>query len=97
MGLACHRDRLPMDADDVLLAATESAGLDRERAIGILAGDEFAAEVREREVFYQQVGVNSVPTMVINDRYVISGSRPVEQLEQALTQIAANGGRDQAA
>ena len=95
--LACHRDRLPMDADDVLLAAAESAGLDRERAIGILAGDEFAAEVRERVAFYRQAGVNSVPTMVINDRYVISGSRPVEQLEQALAQIAANGGRDQAA
>jgi len=35
--------------------------------------------------------------MVINDRYVISGSRPVEQLEQALAQIAANGSQDQAA
>ena len=29
--------------------------------------------------------------MVINDRYVIAGSRPVEQLEQALLQIAATG------
>lgn len=89
--LACHRDGLPMDADDVLLAAAEAAGLDRERAIGILAGDEFAAEVREREAFYLQAGVNSVPTLVINDRYVIAGSRPVEQLEQALLQIAATG------
>ncbi len=89
--LACHRDGLPMDADDVLLAAAEAAGLDRERAIGILDSDEFAAEVREREAFYLQAGVNSVPTMVINDRYVIAGSRPVEQLEQALLQIAATG------
>ncbi len=88
--LACHRDRLPMDADDVLLAAVEAAGLDRERAMEILAGNEFAAAVREREAFYQQAGVNSVPTLVINDRYVIVGSRPVEQLEQALAQIAAD-------
>ena len=89
--LACHRDRLPMDADDVLLAAVETAGLDRERAIEILAGDLFASEVREREAFYRQAGVNSVPTMVIDDRYVITGSRPVEQLEQALSQIVAAG------
>ena len=89
--LACHRDRLPMDADDVLLAAVESAGLDRERAIEILAGDEFAAEVREREAFYQQSGVNSVPTMIIDDRYVIAGSRPVEVIEQALAQIIPAG------
>lgn len=87
--LACHRDRLPMDADDVLLAAVEAAGLDRERAIEILASDEFSQEVRQLEAFYRQAGVNSVPTMVVNDRYVITGSRPVEQLEQALAQIAA--------
>ena len=88
--LACHRDRLPMDADDVLLNATEAAGLDRERAMEILASDEFSQAVREREAFYRQAGVNSVPTMVVNDRYVITGSRPVEQLEQALAQIAAS-------
>lgn len=87
--LACHRERLPMDADDVLLAAAEAAGLDRERAMEVLDSDEFAAAVREHEAFYQQAGVNSVPTLIVNDRYVIAGSRPVEQLEQALTQITA--------
>ena len=89
--LACHRDRLPMDADDVLLAAVESAGLDRERAIELLAGDEFAQAVREREAFYRQAGVNSVPTLVIDQRYVITGCHPVERFEQALNQIIAAG------
>ena len=87
--LACHRDQLPMDADDVLLGAVESAGLDRERAMEILAGDEFADAVREREAFYLKAGVNSVPTLIIDERYVISGARPVEMIEQALRQIAA--------
>jgi predicted DsbA family dithiol-disulfide isomerase len=90
--LACHRDRQPMDADDVLLGAAEAAGLDRERAMEILAGDEFAQEVREREEFYLKAGVHSVPTMIIDDRYVISGARPVEVIEQALSQIAAQAG-----
>ena len=84
---ACHRDRLPIDADDVLLGAVETAGLDRERAMELLATQEFAAAVREREAFYRQAGVNSVPTLIIDERYVISGCRPVEVLEQALTQI----------
>ncbi len=87
--LACHRDGLTMDADDVLLDAAVAGGLDRERAMEIVAGDQFAAEVREREAFYQQAGVNSVPTMIIDDRYVIAGSRPVEVIEQALLQIIA--------
>ena len=87
---ACHRDQLPLDADDVLLAAVETAGLDRERAIDLLATQEFASAVREREAFYLQAGVNSVPTLIIDERYVISGCRPVEVLEQALTQILAS-------
>ncbi len=86
---ACHRDQLPMDADDVLLAAVDSAGLEREQAIELLAGDQFAEAVREREAFYRQAGVNSVPTLIINQRYVITGSHPVERLEQALGQIIA--------
>lgn len=88
---ACHRDRLPMDADDVLLGAVDSAGLEREQAIELLAGDQFAEEVREREAFYRQAGVNSVPTLIINQRYVITGCHPVEVLEQALGQIIATG------
>lgn len=86
---ACHRDRLPMDADDVLLAAVDSAGLEREQAIELLASDQFAEQVREREAFYRQAGVNSVPTLIIDQRYVITGCHPVERLEQALGQIIA--------
>ena len=86
---ACHRDQLPLDADDVLLAAVDSAGLDRERAIEILASDTFAHEVRQEEALYQQAGVRSVPTLVVNQRFVIAGSQPPEVLEQALRQIAS--------
>jgi predicted DsbA family dithiol-disulfide isomerase len=35
--------------------------------------------------------VNSVPTLIINQRYVITGCHPVEVLEQALGQIIATG------
>lgn len=87
--VACHRDNLPMDADDVLLAAAETAGLDRGRAIDILSSDEFAAEVRKLESHYTQAGIRSVPTMIINNRYVISGCQPADVLEQTLEQMAA--------
>lgn len=66
-------------------------GLDVARAKAILASDEFAAEVREREHFYQSQGINSVPAIIINDRHLISGGQPVEVFEQALRQIAAAG------
>lgn len=73
----------------VLLHAVGQAGLDVARAQAILAGDEFAQEVREREQFYQRNGIQAVPAVIINDRHLIQGGQPVEVFEQALRQIAA--------
>ena len=73
----------------VLLAAASAAGLDVEAARQVLESDEFAAEVRQTEAFYQQQGIHSVPAVIINDRHLISGGQPVEVFEQALRQIAA--------
>ena len=53
------------------------------------AGHEYAAEVRAREQFYLQRGINSVPAVIINDKHLISGGQPVEVFEQALRQLAA--------
>lgn len=86
---ACHRDRQDMGADMVLLAAVQQAGLDVARAQAILASDEFAREVREREAFYTSHGIHSVPAVIVNNRHLISGGQPAGVFEQALRQIAA--------
>ena len=77
----------PGDAE-VLVAAATAAGLDGDAARAVLASDAHAAEVREAEGFYQQQGISSVPAIIINDRYLISGGQPVEVFERALRQIA---------
>lgn len=74
---------------DVLARVAGEVGLDAARAREILASDEFAAEVREREQYYLSAGIHSVPAVIINDRHLISGGQPVEVFEQALRQIAA--------
>ena len=73
----------------VLVAAVAAAGLDTEAARSVLASDEFATEVREREQFYTDQGIHSVPAVIINDRHLISGGQPAAVFEQALRQIAA--------
>ena len=74
---------------DVLVQVALAAGLDDARAREILASDQFADDVREREQFYQSQGIHSVPAIIINDRHLISGGQPAEVFEQALRQIAA--------
>lgn len=76
-------------AHEVLLRLAGEVGLDVERARAILASTEFAAEVRERERHWQQLGIHSVPAVIVNDRHLISGGQPSEVFEQALRKIAA--------
>lgn len=87
--VACHSHSQNMESHEVLLSAVEQAGLDVPRARAILASDEFAPEVREREAFYTRQGIHSVPAVIINDRHLISGGQPAAAFEQALRQIAA--------
>ena len=75
----------------VLTRVAGEVGLDAARVAQILASDEYAEEVRERENFYRQQGINSVPAIIINDKHLISGGQPVAVFEQALRQIAAAG------
>ncbi|WHZ11399.1 MAG: 2-hydroxychromene-2-carboxylate isomerase/DsbA-like thioredoxin domain [Burkholderiaceae bacterium] len=77
------------ESHEVLLRLAQEVGLDAARAQQILASDEFAAEVREREQFYSRQGIHSVPAVIVNDRHLISGGQPPEVFEQALRQIAA--------
>lgn len=86
---AYFTEGLSPESHEVLLGAVGKAGLDKTRAAAILASDEYAAEVREREQFYLNNGIHAVPAVIINDRHLISGGQPPEVFEQALRQIAA--------
>ncbi|WP_096665155.1 DsbA family oxidoreductase [Polaromonas sp. AET17H-212] len=76
---------------EVLARLAGEVGLDMARAKAILASDEYADAVREREQFYLQQGIHAVPAVIINDKHLISGGQPAEVFEQALRQIAAGG------
>lgn len=86
---AYHTDALNPGAHDVLLRLVDNLGMDVARARAILESDEYAADVRERERHWQQRGIDSVPSIVIDDRHLIQGAQPVEAMAQALRRIAA--------
>ena len=46
------------------------------------------AEVRAREQKYIGMGINSVPSLIINEQYLLQGAQPAEAFEQALRQVA---------
>jgi len=79
----------------VLAAVAEKVGLNRQRAESILASDEYSTDVRELEQLWVSRGVSSVPTIVFNDRYAVSGGQPVEAFASAIRQIITESAGDQ--
>jgi len=74
---------------DVLVAAAERAGLDGAAAREVLTSGRYTEEVRAAEQLWQSRGIRSVPAIVIEDKWLISGGQPPEAFENALRQIAA--------
>ena len=66
-----------------------------ERAREVLERGEFADEVRQAERFWQEVGIHSVPAVIVDRKHLISGGQPSAVFEQALRQIAAESAAPQ--
>ena len=76
-------------AHAVLQKVAVAVGFAAVEVAEILASDRYAAAVREREHKFTQAGIQSVPAVIINDQYLISGGQPAEVFEDALRKIAA--------
>ena len=73
----------------MLVAAAQAAGLDTDAAREVLASGRYADEVRAAERHWHQAGISSVPAVIVNDRYLISGGQPADAFERAIRTIAA--------
>ena len=72
----------------VLVDVASQAGLDPERAREVLESGRYADEVRERERHYGRQGIHAVPSVIVNDKYLIQGGQPTDVFEEALRKIA---------
>jgi predicted DsbA family dithiol-disulfide isomerase len=81
-------DNADISDHQVLTAAAVEAGLDAGEASEVLASGRYAEEVREAEKLWISRGIQAVPGIVINQRWLISGGQPPEVFEQTLREIA---------
>jgi predicted DsbA family dithiol-disulfide isomerase len=77
-----------------LLDAVRDAGLDVQRARQILMSDEFAEDVRRREAFWQGNGIHAVPSVILNQRWLIQGGQPPEVFERAIRDIISGAAKE---
>ncbi|SAK85983.1 DSBA oxidoreductase [Caballeronia hypogeia] len=86
---AYHGEGRNPGAHDVLIETAQAVGLDAARAREVLQSGAYADEVREQERENQAMGISSVPAIILNQRYLVSGGQPPETFEQAIRQVLA--------
>ncbi|WP_176081661.1 DsbA family oxidoreductase [Paraburkholderia tropica] len=91
---AYHGEGQDMSDHAVLVAVAQSVGLDAGKAREVLETGAYADEVRGEEQQAQAMGIQSVPAIVFNEQYLISGGQPVETFENAIRQILAEAAKD---
>jgi len=85
---AYFTDAKDVSDHEVLSELASGVGLDAGEARAVLGSNRYAAEVRESQAKYRKLGIQSVPSMVINGQYLVTGSQPVSGYEQILRDIA---------
>lgn len=85
---AYFTEGLAPEDHDVLVDCARDAGLDADGARDVLESGRYAEDVRAEEEHWRRQGISSVPAVIIDDRYIVSGGQPPEAFERALRSIA---------
>lgn len=86
---AFFSDRKDVSKRDVLKEALLEVGLNADEALAKLDSDEARLEVRNKQNYWKNLGVNSVPTIVFNRKSAVTGAQPVDTFKQVLTELIA--------
>ena len=73
---------------EVLLDVAQAEGFDRAKAADALADEALAIAVRAEEQRGRQAGINSVPSFVVDGKYLVQGAREPEDYASMLRQVA---------
>lgn len=77
-------DGEPIGEHDTLRKAALDVGLDPSEVDDVLAGDSYAAEVRQDQDAAREIGVAGVPFFVVDGRLGLSGAQPADALRRVV-------------
>jgi predicted DsbA family dithiol-disulfide isomerase len=82
-------DNLDISDMGVLAGIAASVGLNADAAREVLVSQRHAAEVRAAEQLWQSRGIQGVPAIIINMKWLVSGGQPPEYFVEVFRSIAA--------
>ena len=72
---------------ETLVRLAVEAGLEEAEVRELLAGDDHGIDVRTDLALASQIGITSVPTFVLDQKYGVTGAQPVEVMLDAIRQV----------
>ena len=86
---AFFSDRKDVSKKDILKETLLSVGLNANEALAKIDDEEARKEVRTKQDYWKNMGVNSVPTIVFNRKSAVTGAQPVDTFKQVLSELIA--------
>lgn len=84
---AFFSERKDVSKKEVLKQALLDVGLNVEEALSKLDNATARSEVTNKETYWKDLGVNSVPTVVFNRKSAVTGAQPVATFKQVLSEL----------
>ncbi len=72
---------------ETLGEVSQSIGLDRSDALQVLQDQRYAEAVRELQSYWLKQGIQGVPAVVFDSKYMVSGAQGVDQFEKCLLEV----------
>lgn len=79
-----------IDDDEILLELAQGVGLEREACLQVLGDDSWAKAVANTEQQWLQAGIHAVPTLIIEQKYLISGAQTSDILFDVLQRVSTD-------
>ena len=89
---AYFSDNKTMNDADAMANVAAGVGLDRDRALEILQGDDYAAAFRAKQQFWTSRGVTGVPAMVFDKKHLVVGAQGAANYASILQQLSGADG-----
>jgi predicted DsbA family dithiol-disulfide isomerase len=84
---AFFTNRENVNDPEVLADTAARIGLDRDEALAVLRDARFAEEVRLAEQTWTSKGIQGVPAMIFNQKYLVTGAQGTENFASILRQL----------
>ncbi|WP_070965059.1 DsbA family oxidoreductase [Vibrio sonorensis] len=84
---AYFTDQKELSDPKTLLSVCQRLGLSTETAAQVLAEDSWAQAVASTEQQWIEAGINAVPAYIFNQKHLVSGAQPVDNLKQVIQEL----------